>query len=92
MQRMCATRTRSTSAVGIGLWAFRARFGPHMVSSLEAGGRRKAHKLYSFHLSKNDELQLLLEGLGGKQLACHCALDRPCHGDQIIEAFKARFC
>ena len=46
-------------------------------------GRSEAIQLFKCNVLPS----LDLSALKGKDLACWCALDKPCHGDEIIKAY-----
>ena len=53
------------------------------------GERTKAIELYRFWLKRRiSENPSFLDPLIGKNLACRCPLDRPCHADVILEFLK----
>jgi hypothetical protein len=45
----------------------------------------KAVALYRQHVLEIFDLRTIRTRLGGKNLACWCPLDRPCHADVLIE-------
>lgn len=45
--------------------------------------RAEAVALYRQWLLGNEELLAQLPDLGGRQLACYCPLDEPCHADVL---------
>ena len=53
--------------------------------------REEALKLYELHLMKKSSLKLRLSEQAGKRLICSCPIHVQCHGDSIIDLFKAHF-
>jgi hypothetical protein len=58
--------------------------GSHLLSGemLTAG---KAVELYRQHVQEVFDPMTIRTRLGGKNLACWCPLDRPCHADVLLE-------
>lgn len=52
---------------------------------VEQHGREKALALYRDWLMRGDGQRLRLEELRGRNLACFCRLDQPCHADILLE-------
>ena len=44
-----------------------------------------AGAIFSWSLTSQTDVDLLLEPLRGKNLACWCPLDKPCHADILLE-------
>lgn len=47
-------------------------------------GREQAVQMYKYYLNTADRL-IIAHELAGKNLACWCALDEPCHADILLE-------
>jgi hypothetical protein len=62
---------------------------PYIVGSQLLNGdtltAEKAVALYRQHVLKVFDLRTIRTRLGGKNLACWCPLDRPCHADVLLE-------
>ena len=62
---------------------------PYVVGSQLLTGEtltaEKAVELYRQHVQETFDLQTIRTRLGGKNLACWCALDQPCHADVLLE-------
>lgn len=62
---------------------------PYLVGSKLLTGEiltaAKATALYRQHVREVFDLRTIRSRLGGKNLACWCPLDRPCHGDVLLE-------
>jgi hypothetical protein len=53
---------------------------------IQAYGRRNAIRLYRTRLELDTELvEAARRELAGKDLACWCPLDQPCHADVLLE-------
>ncbi len=67
---------------------------PYVVGSqLMDGGTltaEKAVELYKQHLSENFNERDVRHCLRGKDLACWCALDEPCHADVLLRIANSR--
>lgn len=53
--------------------------------------REETLRLYEVHLMKESSLKSRLSELSGKRLICSCPPHVRCHGDSIIDLFKAHF-
>jgi Domain of unknown function (DUF4326) len=52
---------------------------------VKAYGRANAIRLYREHLAQHPELvEAARRELAGKDLACWCPLDQPCHADVLL--------
>lgn len=52
-------------------------------------GRDKALELYRAYLDANPQIvERARVELAGKALACWCALDQPCHGDELLKRIE----
>jgi len=49
------------------------------------GARYWAVQGYRWHLGENPDLRAAVADLRGKNLACWCPLDSPCHADVLLE-------
>ena len=62
---------------------------PYAVGSRLLSGETldatKAVELYRQHVAEVFDPKTIRERLGGKNLACWCPLDRPCHADVLLE-------
>ena len=62
---------------------------PYVVGSKLLNGEtlaaEKAVALYRQHVHEVFDLRTIRTRLGGRNLACWCALDRPCHADVLLE-------
>ena len=67
---------------------------PYVVGSqLVKGGTLTAEKavaLYEQHLADNFSERDIRHCLHGKDLACWCALDQPCHADVLLRIANSR--
>ena len=66
---------------------------PYIVGSKLLSGETldeaKAVELYRQHVAVVFDPKTIRERLGGKNLACWCPLDRPCHADVLLELANA---
>ena len=54
--------------------------------SLSTYSRVAAVEAYRIHLARHPELvEAARRELAGRDLACFCPLDQPCHGDVLLE-------
>ena len=53
------------------------------------GDREKVLNLYVKQVVPSFDFSILRKRLGGKNLACWCALDQPCHADIVLELANA---
>lgn len=59
-------------------------------SKLDAYSRASAVEFYRVHLERNPELvEAAKRELRGKDLACFCPLNEPCHADVLLEIANA---
>ncbi|HEY5037095.1 MAG TPA: DUF4326 domain-containing protein [Chthoniobacterales bacterium] len=62
---------------------------PYLVGSKMLGGKAltaaKAVALYRQHVDEVFDRQTIRARLGGKNLACWCALHQPCHADVLLD-------
>ena len=58
--------------------------GAQLLSG-ETLSEKKAVALYRQHVLDVFDLQTIRSRLGGRNLACWCPLDRPCHADVLLE-------
>ncbi|HEU0273714.1 MAG TPA: DUF4326 domain-containing protein [Candidatus Udaeobacter sp.] len=67
---------------------------PYVVGSKLMNGEtltaEKAVKLYEQHLADNFSERDIRHCLRGKDLACWCALDEPCHADVLLRIANSR--
>ena len=74
--RVCVTTAVMSGAIG-----------PEEYKNNAPITAEQAVKLYKYHLTQGGKY-LPLEELRGKNLACFCPLDRPCHADVLLELAK----
>jgi hypothetical protein len=67
---------------------------PYVVGSELMNGEtlnaKKAVALYEQHLADNFNERDIRHCLRGKDLACWCALDQPCHADVLLRIANSR--
>lgn len=61
----------------------------HNPFSVRDRGREKALELYRAYLNANPQIiaRARVE-LAGRDLACWCALDQPCHADELLKRLE----
>ena len=65
------------------VWGNPYRVGSKLLNG-ETLTAEKAVALYRQHVREVFDLRTIRSRLGGKNLACWCALDRPCHADVLL--------
>jgi hypothetical protein len=68
---------------------------PYVVGAQLLDGKpltaEKAVALYRQHVGEVFDLATIRKRLGGKNLACWCALNQPCHADVLLELANSSF-
>lgn len=76
---------RTVSVARPGRWGNPFRVGHEVATATEAV--RSYRNIMEAHMTP--ELRSDLKGLRGRNLACWCALDQPCHADVLLELANA---
>jgi hypothetical protein len=63
----------------------RVRYGSGSAHSPNVGTNAEAVAFYREYLAECPDLISALPELRGKNLACFCPLDQPCHADVLLE-------
>jgi hypothetical protein len=72
-------------------WLAQSNVAPGICFSTSlAGATRFAVDAFRRYVSRNGDLRAEIRAeLGGKDLACWCPLDQPCHADVLLEIANA---
>lgn len=66
-------------------WPGRAEFGSEERARLFSIGRHKIHLLRPYSIIVPLTVEDVVRELRGRDLACWCRLDQPCHGDTLLD-------
>lgn len=66
-------------------WGNQFRFNPKSEISRQVAITHYRRWLYAMLASDTEYTRRLLDPLRGRDLACWCPLDKPCHADVLLE-------